>query len=476
MLFRSEHVVGVPHRRVEIAGHLEAAGEALAREHSPGHATDDLAPLRIDVLEHELVNVEARQPGDELGRIRRAAADDCDLHLVNLTYEMANAKAIPSLLRKINERTVLETILSAAPISRAELARRTGISKPTVSLALRALLDDGLVRETDHDPGRPHYGAVYYEADPESALVLGIDLGARFLRVAVRDLAGDVRARQDVHVAGAAHERIRSLGGVVQSLLEASGLSPERLDRAVVGVPAIVAPSDGRVSSSDLAGLDDLDLRAELERQLGVQVTVENDVNLAALAELHDGTARGVENFGFLLVSDGLGAAVVLDARLHRGSNGAAGELDAVRVGRPDEIDPCESALASYAATLAATEATALVAPFAAQDLFAAARAGDALGLSVVAEAARRIALHIVPLAATLDLPLVVLGGDVGSQGDLLLEPIRRHLGKWLEFPPRVEVSAHGDAAVLDGALAAAFDATLEHILERRVDAPLPIR
>jgi predicted NBD/HSP70 family sugar kinase len=384
---------------------------------------------------------------------------------------MTKTKAVPSLLRMLNERTILETILSAAPISRAELARRTGISKPTVSLALRALLEDGLVRETSRDPDRPHYGAVYYEADPEAALVLGIDLSARFLRVAVCDLAGDLRARQDVQAAGAAPERIRSLGGVVQSLLQASGLSPQLLDRAVVGVPAIVSPGDGSASSSDLPGLDELDLRAELERQLGVTVALENDVNLAALAELHNGTARGVKDFAFLLVSDGLGAAVVLDGRIHRGSNGAAGELDAVRTERPDDVDPCESALSAYAATLAATEPTTLQAPFEAHDLFAAARAKDPVGLAAAAEAARRIALHIVPLAATLDLPLVVIGGDVGAQADLLLEPIRHHLEEWLEFPPQVEVSAHGDAAVLDGALAAALDATLEHILDRRVTA-----
>jgi predicted NBD/HSP70 family sugar kinase len=384
---------------------------------------------------------------------------------------MPNTKAVPSLLRRLNERTVLETILSAAPISRAELARRTGISKPTVSLALRALLEDGIVRETSRGRGGPHYGAVYYEADPEAALVLGIDLSSRALRVAVSDLAGDLRARQDIQATGAAPERIRPLGGVVRSLLQASGLSPALIDRVVVGVPAIVSPADGKVYSSDLPGLDAPDLSAELQRQLGVTVTLENDVNLAALAELHNGTARGVKDFAFLLVGDGLGAAVVLDGRIHRGSHGAAGELDAVRSGRPDDVDPCESALLAYAATLAAAEPTILRAPFEARDLFTAARAGDAVGLAVAAEAARRIALHIVPLAATLDLPLVVIGGDVGGQADLLLGPIRLHLEEWLEFPPRVEVSAHGGAAVLDGALAAALDAMLEHILERRPTA-----
>src|SRR5947209_3264427 len=104
--------------------------------------------------------------------------------------------ATPPLLKQLNERTVLEAIRDGAPISRAEIARRTGISKPTVSLALRSLVATGVVRETEGDPARPHYGAVFFEPVPEAALVLGLDLGARFLRGAVGDLDGRVRARQ----------------------------------------------------------------------------------------------------------------------------------------------------------------------------------------------------------------------------------------------------------------------------------------
>src|SRR5262249_48049072 len=103
------------------------------------------------------------------------------------------AAAIPPLLKRMNERTVLETIRTGAPISRAEISRRAGISKPTVSLALQSLLDAGLVREAAHDPAGPSYGAVFFEPVPEAALVLGLDLGARFLRAALCDLNRHVR-------------------------------------------------------------------------------------------------------------------------------------------------------------------------------------------------------------------------------------------------------------------------------------------
>lgn len=382
---------------------------------------------------------------------------------------MAGTKAVPALLRTINERAVLEAIRASAPISRAEIARQTGISKPTVSLALRALLEDGLVRETSHDPDRPHFGAVYYEAAPEAALVLGVDLGAHVLRAALCDLHGDVRARQDLRSDGGIDARVEAIGKTVASLFETSNLPAELLDLAVVGVPAVVSPADGRISDADLPGLEAVDLRARLERRLGVPVTLENDVNLAALGAQRRGPARDADDFAFLLVGDGLGAAVVLGGDLHRGSNGAAGELDAIRSGRSDDDDPCAAALSTYAARLAETRSTSLEPPYDPEAILAAARAGDDLAQAVVEEEGRRIALHVLPLAATLDLPLVVLGGDIAGGGDLLLGPVRRHLQEWLAFPPRLESSQLGEAAVLSGALAAALDAALEHVFERRL-------
>ena len=111
--------------------------------------------------------------------------------------------ATPTLLRDLNERTVLEAIRSGAPISRAEISRRVGISKPTVSVTLESLLDSGLVREADNDTHGPKYGATFFEPVHEAALVLGLDLGARFLRGAICDLRGHVRARHDVELPGA---------------------------------------------------------------------------------------------------------------------------------------------------------------------------------------------------------------------------------------------------------------------------------
>jgi predicted NBD/HSP70 family sugar kinase len=385
---------------------------------------------------------------------------------------VTDTKAVPALLRALNERTVLDAVRASGPISRAELARQTGISRPTVSLVLRALLDDGLVRESEHDTGGPHYGARYYEADPEAAVVLGVDFGSRAVRTALCDLNGEVRARVEMRSRGSVEQRIDALASTCRSLLRTSKLPPDLLENAVVAVPAVVSPADGKVSSADLPGLGSSDLRKQLATALRVPVTLENDVNLAAIAEQRNGVAQGVADFGFLLVGSGLGAAVVLDWRLHRGHSGAAGELDAVRNGRTDDVDPCAAAVSRLAAELAATgKRTILEPPFEVPEIFSAARNGDEVAAAVVAEAARRIALHVLPLAATLDLPLVVLGGSIGANTEVL-EPVRRHLDGWLPFPaPQVEMSALGEAAVIEGALAAGVDAALERVFERRVRA-----
>src|SRR5215467_3230718 len=132
-------------------------------------------------------------------------------------------RATPTLLRDLNERTVLDAIRSGAPISRAEIARRSGISKPTVSLALQSLLQAELVRETAERPDGPGYGAVYFEPVAEAAVVLGLDLGARFVRGAVCDLSGSIRARQDVELAGAdALGAVAAISRLRTSLLDAS--------------------------------------------------------------------------------------------------------------------------------------------------------------------------------------------------------------------------------------------------------------
>jgi predicted NBD/HSP70 family sugar kinase len=379
--------------------------------------------------------------------------------------------AAPPLLKDLNERTVLETIRVGAPISRAEISRRAGISKPTVSLALQSLLESGLVREAERRPDGPSYGAVYFEPVSEAALALGFDVGTHFVRGAICDLSGAVRARQDVELAQAeAGGAVEAIVRLRDSLTEASGLSPELVHRAVVGVPGVVEAGTGVLRlAGNVEGLEGRAFAGELERALGVPVELENDINLAALGELWQGVASGVANFAFLSVGTGLGAGLVLGGELHRGRNGAAGELDFALGARSDDDDPCAAAVSALASRLASSgRQTELAPPYDTRSIFGAARNDDPVGREVVGEVARRIALHVAPIAAVADVELVVLGGGIAANGDLLLDPVGRVLAEWLPFPPRVEVSTLGEAAILTGALAVGLQAARENVFTRR--------
>ena len=212
----------------------------------------------------------------------------------------------------------------------------------------------------------------------------------------------------------------------------------------MVGVPGVVAGDAAPDAGRERRRARGPRFADELADALGLPVTLENDINLAALGEQWQGVARGVDDFVFLSVGTGMGAGVVLGGELHRGHNGAAGEIDfALQRSTRSTLRRRRSRARGAARPQdGATTPRRAVRP--ADDLRRRAN-GDRVARAVVAEVARRIALHVAPIAAVADVELVVLGGGIGANGDLLLAPLGL-LGEWLPFPPRVEVSTLGEA------------------------------
>ncbi len=385
---------------------------------------------------------------------------------------MLKRAATTSVLKELNAETVMEAIRRRHPISRAEVARWAGISKPTVSRALQALLDAGLVREALSVADAANYGALYFEPVPEAALVLGLDIGARFIRAAVADLGGEVRARTDLEIRE--HDRdtlCDQLAAVRDTVLDAADLAGHGLDQVVIGVPGVPDPATGRIRESGIRPLEGFPV-GSLSEALGPWVSVENDVNLAALGEQWRGAGQGVGDFAFLSVGSGVGAGLVLNGELYRGHRGAAGEVDYPGEGREhDPGSPAADALLDMAEARRArfTGATSLTRPLSPEAIFAAARAGDPLAAEIIADEAARVATCIRPLVQVTDVELVVLGGGIGLNGDLLLEPVRAALARTVPHVPRLEISALGDAPVLTGALAVGVRGALASVVSRRL-------
>lgn len=382
----------------------------------------------------------------------------------------------PSLLRAINERSVLELIHRRGPLSRAQVARVSGLSKPTVSLALTGLLDARLVREVGRSRGERGPSALLYELNPSAGWVAGIDVGRVWVRAAIANIAGSVVARRDERArVSSAKTLIGQIGAMARRLAAEAGVRWPDVAQAVLGSPGVFDPVHGYVAMApNLPGWGRHGLVEAVREELGTNVTFENDVNLAALAEREHGHGRNVDSFVFLAVGTGIGMALVIDGSLYRGAHGAAGEVAYLPLGMGDPRDPSNRRRGAFEEAAAAAGVVRIArkvgytAGTTAEKIFTAAKRGDAAAIKVVRLEAEQLAMAIATITPVLDPELVILGGGIGRNGgDQLLEPIEQELRRLLPFRPRVVVSALSEDAVLQGAIATALEVAQERIFHR---------
>jgi predicted NBD/HSP70 family sugar kinase len=381
--------------------------------------------------------------------------------------------ARPQLMRAMNERLMLEQVRFGGPVSRTDLARVSGLSKPTVAVALANLERDGLVRVAGLRTGVRGPAAVLYEVRPEAGYVLGLDVGREYLRGALADLTGAVRARASRRAPSAsAHTRVAELVALADEMAATAGIRRSRVTQVVVGSPGVYDPGRAALTMArNLPGWERPDVVSELAQVFGRSTVVENDVNLAALAERDHGYGRDAGSFCFVSVGTGIGMGLVVDGHLHRGRHGAAGEIAYLPIG--DEADSAEArkhgrleAVASAAAVVRAGRRLGMRGSLTARKVFAAAAEGDERAVAVVAEAARHVAEAIGSIVAVVDPELIVLGGGIGRAPGFAAA-VAEALESLFPVVPDIRVSALGDDAVVDGCLAAGMDLAWQRVLER---------
>ena len=370
-------------------------------------------------------------------------------------------------LRSNNEWLLLERLRTAGPASRAQLARDTGLSKPTVSAALAALEQAGLAREAGTvapDRGRT---AVLYETDPSAGHVLGIDIGRAWLRLAVADLAGTVVARTDVPNRG------RSAAAVARTVVDAAhrlgaeaGLRPGEIVHAAVGTPGVFDQHTGRVRyAGNLPGWGRPGLFAGMREGLGTTLSVHNDANLAALGEYAFGAGTGSRLFAYVLIGTGLGMGIVADGELFPGANGAAGEIGFLPL--PSGATLAEAAVSGDAVVQVA-RGLGMTGPLDAKKVFEAARRGVPEAVTAVRREAESIAQVVAAVTAVIDPDLIVLGGGLGHSADLLLDTVEDTLHRLTPLRPTITPSTLGEDAVLLGAVTTAMRTARPLVFDRR--------
>ncbi|WP_030753400.1 ROK family protein [Streptomyces sp. NRRL S-31] len=372
-------------------------------------------------------------------------------------------------LRSTNERLLLDRLRALGAASRAQLARETGLSKPTVSSALASLAAAGLVREAGtHTPERGRT-AVLYAPDPAAGYALGVDIGRGWLRVALSDLDGTLAARADVR------NRARTsaaLAGLVvttaRQVIADSGVDPAEVAHGVIGTPGVYDEERRRVRyAMHLPGWGRAGLVDGMRAELGVPLEVHNDANLAALGEYAFGVGAGSRLFAYILIGTGLGMGVVSEGRLFTGAHGLAGEIGFLPWPGRRKPERLEDAVSGVAVVEAARE-FGMSGQLTAKSVFDAARQGHPGAVRAVEREGERVAHTVAAAAAVLDPDLVVLGGGVGHSVDLLLRPVREHLRTLTPLRPRIAPSRLGEDAVLLGAVATALDTARNLVFERR--------
>jgi predicted NBD/HSP70 family sugar kinase len=374
-------------------------------------------------------------------------------------------------LRERNRLRVIDALRARGAVSRADIARQTGLSRSTVSSLVGDLQGAGLVVERATDSvagvgarnGRP---PVLVALDRSAGAVLGVDFGHRHLRVAVADLSYTVLAETfvELEVDTAAEEALDTAGRLAEEVLEEAGLEHGRVLAAGMGLPGPIDGSSGLLASQTiLPGWVGLDPAAAMEERLRLPVHVDNDANVGALGESTFGAGRGTHVMAYLRLSAGIGAGLVFGGRPFRGSKGIAGEIGHVLVDAQGPICRCgnRGCLETFVAGPALTELLRRShGALSVGRLVALAKDGDAACQRVIADAGRVVGRAIADLCNYLNPDLVVVGGELSAAGDLVLEPMREAVTRFAipAAAEQVDIVAGtlGERAEMLGALALA--------------------
>jgi predicted NBD/HSP70 family sugar kinase len=389
---------------------------------------------------------------------------------------MALRPGTPELLRTLNDRSAFEQLLAAGPLTRGRLGELTGLSKVTASQLVVRLQERGLIEVVGTRSGGRGPSAELYAVRPGCSYAVGIDMVLDRVKASVAGVTGPAIA-QVTRPVTEGDDPVPVVHEVVQEVLRSANVGLSELNHVVIGTTGVVDPATGDVTFSfDLPhwhrGLHDA-----LHEDLGCEITIENDVNLAAVAERAEGAAREVDDMVLFWVGRGIGLAVVLGGRLQRGASGAAGEIGYLPVaGAPllDDVSSRDSrgqlggSLQQLVGATAVTE-LAVQHGIVADGAPAAVRAALAAGSPAypfLDELARRLAIGIAAVCAVVDPALVVLAGEVGSACDeRMCDRVHEAVGHLVPVSPKVVPTAVRHDPVLRGALLTAVGKARESLL-----------
>ncbi|ACM38541.1 MULTISPECIES: ROK family transcriptional regulator [Rhizobium/Agrobacterium group] len=386
----------------------------------------------------------------------------------------------PPMLRQISVRAAMDILLHQGPTSRADLAKKTGLSKQTMSEVIRTLETAGWVRVKGIVSGKVGRSAVTYEVAPDAGFVIGMDIGATTIRVAIADIAGTIVHEVEKSAGEHGGEALLAhVSGVVEASLKKARVSRSKVLLAAVAMPGVIDPETGRLSlAPNLSEIGSLDVIKALQGIFRCDVIIENDVNAAVIGESWKGSGIGLDSVAFVSLGTGIGLGVLFNGKLMRGAKGAAGEIGYLPFG----ADPYNSESLERGALECAIGARGILERYGnpgdggmtVRDILEAAEKGDAKALATVQETARLAALLVVSVHAMLDPGKIILGGNVG-RNPLMVRMVKEALATSTRSSISLEASTLASRATLVGAVAIALN-QLHNALFSPQDLPSEMR
>jgi predicted NBD/HSP70 family sugar kinase len=380
-------------------------------------------------------------------------------------------------MREVNRSIVLDIIRRGGRVSRTDLARRSSLTKPTVSAIVEDLIARGIVQEVGYGKTVASGGrrARLLEFNDHSAAYLGIRFGESRISVGIADARGEMRATSETSaIRGDASRSMVEALKLVDQVVEASGLPRERLQAVGVTVPGLVDQASGEVALAPSLDWRNVPIRALAQQEFGLPVVVSNVTNAGAIAEGRVGAARGLRSFVWVYVGNGIGAGIIIDGQVFPGSRGYSGTIGhcPIVVGGPEcvcGLKGCLEALASASAitnaaraAMAGGEASSLseASHLDVRAIIQAASAGDALAARVLQGAGEYLGIGISYLMNLLNPQMIVVGGGMVEGSNHLIDSVRASTAKHTLNHETVKIvpSALGDQGALVGAVLSAMD------------------
>jgi glucokinase len=371
-----------------------------------------------------------------------------------------------SAMRDINRSAILEIIRRESPISRSAIARRLDVSLPTVMRIVDELVKEGFVRPHGSSEWSGGRRRPLLEFNADGAVVLGVDMGGTKMYGAISDLGGNIVDEVNIgHHGTSGEDSFNQLTSLIDSLLASPKVEGRTVLGIGVGAPGVTLHNEGIVTWAYTLHWDQFPLKARLAQVYDLPITVDNDVNLAALGELWFGAGQNSHDMILIAIGTGIGAGVIINGVLYRGSKEASGEIGNMIPGREFlgknylDFGALESVasgtgIAERARQVLASKREPLeLEALTAEDVFEAARLKQEWAWTIVDETVDYLAIAITNLVASFDPELIVLGGGVSRSADLLIEPITERIRGIIPNPPKLVVSSLGLRATVMGAI-----------------------